>query len=370
MNRNDLPLLTLFERLRRCQWQIGVDDYLTALHALEGGFGNNLQDLQQLCCILWAKSEQDIETLHKVVADMLERSQPQEQVLEHAEEISTVQDSDDGTDDPDPEDGELPELNEELIRPEDLKPPPDWQRRSSESLKVVQAIRQSLREQLDQPSKRFDLKTEYFPITRQRMQRDWLHMRLPMRQGISDEIDVTATVQKIALQGILLEPVLQRCHLYQAELLLLIDWDGSMVPFHHLSQQFLETAKSKRFFRKIETYYFNNCPDQYLYGNPAGLKAKSIKSVLRSLGSRTIALIISDAGAARGRSNNQRVQLTHQFITQLQSVVGHCIWINPMPRSRWTNTSAEEIQGFLPMLEINHYTLSKIAALIRNADVN
>jgi uncharacterized protein with von Willebrand factor type A (vWA) domain len=54
--------------------------------------------------------------------------------------------------------------------------------------------------------------------------------------------------------------------------------------------------------------------------------------------SRTGVLIVSDAGAARGNFNKDRVEYTVKFLKQLEQSVSYYTWLNPMPNDSWQNT--------------------------------
>ncbi|MEO0935830.1 MAG: hypothetical protein AAFY21_19470, partial [Cyanobacteria bacterium J06641_2] len=105
----------------------------------------------------------------------------------------------------------------------------------NDDVKVVQSILQ------DSSS---NLSGEFFPITQRQMKQIWRYLRRPVREGKATELDVEATINHIGNQGILLKPVLISPRVNRAELMLLIDQDGSMVPFHALSRRLTETALS------------------------------------------------------------------------------------------------------------------------------
>ena len=83
---------------------------------------------------------------------------------------------------------------------------------------------------------------DYLPVTRRQMKQSWRHLRRMVREGPPTELDMDATVQDIGRRGVLLAPILRARRVNRAEVLLLVDQDGSMVPFHGLSQRLVETA--------------------------------------------------------------------------------------------------------------------------------
>lgn len=111
-------------------------------------------------------------------------------------------------------------------------------RTMTDEIQVAKAIRQSN----NQLSEIFPLIVNDLPITHRQMKQGWRYLRQFSREGAPVELDMEATIQQVAQQGILLNPVLVPQRTNRIELLLLIDRDGSMVPFHHLSQELADTA--------------------------------------------------------------------------------------------------------------------------------
>ena len=219
-------------------------------------------------------------------------------------------------------------------------------------MQVVQAVRRSGRDR-DFRRPRYSLLTEYFPVTKREMKQTWRYRRRPVREGAPLELDVEATVEKMGRAGILLEPVLVPRRVNRTDLVLLIDTEGSMVPFHGLSRQLVETAQRGGRLRQTRVYYFHDYPDKYLYRHPALLKAQPISEVFEEIGERAVVLTIGDGGAARGYFDEDRVDYTEKFIEQLQQSVRYFAWLNPMPSDDWQDNTAGEIARFVPMFEMS-----------------
>ena len=215
-------------------------------------------------------------------------------------------------------------------------------------------------------SDRFSSNTEFFPITHRQMKQSWRYLRHPLREGSPVELDVRATVEQAARQGSLFNPVLIPRYVNRTQLLLLIDRDGSMVPFHSLTQRLAETAALEGRLGNAGIYYFHNCPIKYLYRDTHHLEAEQISNVLAGLNhKRASVLIISDAGATRGSFNLERVRLTKKFLDQTKSQVRQVAWLNPMPCSRWEESTAEEIARLIPMFEISRQGLDRAIDVLR-----
>lgn len=362
MNPDELPLLDLFNRLRRehCL-PLGVEEYMAVLRALQAGFGvEDRRALEQLCCTVWIKSEEEARLFHRLFEQML--AQP----VIRPEEPSPPKSTQPTLETPAAPPPEAPAS--ETLPPASTQTAParlhTLTLEMNEPTQVVQAIRRSAREDLEMGRPRFSLLTEYFPVTRRQMKQSWRHLRRPVREGPPEELDVITTIEKIGREGILLEPVMVPRRSNRAELALLVDQDGSMVPFHALSRQLAETARRGGRLGQAGVYYFHDYPHGYLYRDPARLEAQPVPDALAAIGERAAVLIVSDAGAARGNFDLERVERTRTFIQQLKQSVRRYAWLNPMPNTRWPGTTAGEIARLVPMFEMSRRGLdAAISAL-------
>ncbi|MEH1859947.1 MAG: hypothetical protein V7L21_18545 [Nostoc sp.] len=235
-----------------------------------------------------------------------------------------------------------PSTKEQKAQPEDV-------------VQVVRAVRQAIRIETG----------EYFPVTRRQMKQSWRYLRRFVRDGPATELDIEATVKQFARQGILLQTVLMPRRVNRAQLLLLIDRDGSMIPFHELSRRLAETAVQGGRLAKADVYYFHNCSDKYIYQDPSCCEAKLLADILANYSYSAGVLIFSDAGAARGGWNQERIDLTQQFLQQLKQRVRYIAWLNPMPKSRWDSTTAGEIASLVPMFELSRQGLQGAISVLR-----
>jgi uncharacterized protein with von Willebrand factor type A (vWA) domain len=219
-------------------------------------------------------------------------------------------------------------------------------------------------------SDRFVLSADYLPVTQRQMKQSWRHLRRMVREGRATELDLEQTVRQIASKGMLLEPVLVPRRVNRTELVLLIDRDGSMVAFHALADRSIETALMGGKLGKAGTYYFHNCPVGYLYHDRVHSESEPVAEVLAKLQrDRTVVLIFSDAGAARGGLNHDRVDLTIKFLQQLQAHVRYVAWLNPMPKSRWAGTTAAEIAREVPMFDSTREGLDRAIDVLRGKHI-
>ncbi len=348
-----LPFFDVFTELRKAGFPLGIDDYLLLPKAFEAGFG--LPDraaLQRLCQLLWVKSEDERAKFNSCF-DKWQPSFSEEDVKKEL---------------PHPE----PTFSEEPIPPPQ-KPEPKSSTPSEppidEPAKPVIEPTEPVAEPEPQPSgampgayqvalhkrveqwikgKEYDyyLGENYLPMTERQIEQNWRYLRRPIRQGPPVELDVEATVAQIAEQGFLLKPVLVPRRLHRLKLVLLLDHDGSMMPFHPYLRRLKQTVLSDK---RHQIYYFRNCPVGVLY-NVKAQEPQDLEKVLLSFhASDTAMLIFSDAGAARGGFNSERIKDTLTFLQKLRQRVGRLVWLNPVPPERWANSSAEEIEQAVPM---------------------
>lgn len=239
-------------------------------------------------------------------------------------------------------------------------------REAVDAVQIAQAVQQITNQRTNRSHDRFLLATDYLPVTQRQMKQSWRHLRRMVREGDATELDVEATVQRIAHDGMLLNPVLVARRTNRTELVLLMDQDGSMVPFHSLSARLVETALRGGRLGKAGAYYFHNCPVEYLYNDPMHQEAEPIEEVLRGFQrDRTAVLIFSDAGAARGGLNLERAELTATFLQQLKQQVRYVAWLNPMPKPRWNTSTAREIALHVPMFEATRQGLDEAIDALR-----
>ncbi|MGP1375592.1 MAG: hypothetical protein ACTS3T_22385, partial [Almyronema sp.] len=234
-----------------------------------------------------------------------------------------------------------------------------------DEVQLAQVVRQTSKTASERTNPQVIRVGEYFPITSRQLKQGWRYLRRSIREGPRTELDVNATVQQIGQQGMLLDPVFVPAHKNRTELMLLVDQDGSMVPFHGLSQRIAETAVRAGRLGKAGIYYFHNCPDRYLYHDSVFQAAEAVDDFIRALSPRTVVLIFSDGGAARGGFNRRRVELTINFLGLLDQQVSRIAWLNPLPHNRWQGTTAETIAQVVPMFEVSRQDFQNAIDVLR-----
>jgi uncharacterized protein with von Willebrand factor type A (vWA) domain len=343
---HDLPLLDLFTRLCEADLPLSIDDYHLLLQALQGGFGIANQDaLRRLCRVLWVKSDDDSHVFdyhfEQIMAPAMEgdlSSEIESPSLSSRRPARFIKSFSTPTSEP-------------MLQIED-------------DIQVAKVMSQETGKD-ETAYSQFIQTDEYLPVTRRQMKQSWRYLRRSVREGPPVELDVDATIMAISRQGFMLDPVLVPRRMNRAELLLLIDQGGSMAPFHVLSRRLAETALRGGRLGSAGTYYFHNCPVEYLYHDFAHHKAESVKSILSNHHEQTGILVFSDGGAARGGFNLERYELTEKFLEQFRQKFRHIAWLNPVPKERWLATTAAEIMQLVPMFDIRRRGLDTAISVLR-----
>ncbi len=359
MSEPQLPLLALFTALRDAGLPLGADEYLLLVRALQAGFG--IADgaaLRALCQTLWASSREDQRLLDyhfdRVMAQAAAEARTR-QTAQTAPAASPVVLGDEAP-------ASVAPAATPTASPTEPAPlPPALE----DEVQALQVERRIVSRDTDLPYGRLAASDEYFPLTRRQMKQRWRAMRRLVRAGPPIELDIAATIDQIGRQGLLSAPVLMPQRVNRTELLLLLDQDGSMVPFHALGRRLADTAARGGRLGRAGIYFFHNSPAEHLYHDPALVEAVPIEQVVRGISQYAAVLIFSDAGAARGGHSPERVALTRAFLRRLGHDVRYIAWLNPMPRARWKSTSADEVARMVQMFPMTRRGLGGAIDVLR-----
>jgi uncharacterized protein with von Willebrand factor type A (vWA) domain len=322
--------LDLFTRLHDSGFNIGVGELLALHRAVEGGWGNASPDeLRRVARLIWCNSRQE-----QAEFDL------QWQALAAASRLGAAA--------PRPE----PPAPTPAPEREPMEPPTSYQ--PPESRAPLERHPELAALPVRAPFTPAPVTGEesiqsYWPLSRRAMVYAWRYLRRPVADGPADVLDVAATVAHTAQQGFYLAPVYRPRVRNHAHLLLLVDQGGSMAPFHRFTRDLVESAQQGSTLARVEVYYFHNVFAERVYRDPQRTDALPLDAALAECDAETSVLIVSDAGAARGRRDRARIRLTALALADLKSRTPLLAWLNPMPRTRWRGASAEIIAGLAPM---------------------
>ena len=348
---------------------------------MKSGFGlYSRQSLRNLCCLLWAKSNSERQIL-ETLFDQLEfpewdlTSVPATTITDRE---SNGEDGDEdkvsqaatSQDDPKP----VTQIGEEVpaTHPKQGLPPIDLQG-------------------LDSGNKHFVF-IHHLPLMPRDVAPLCKQFRTPELSGPPEEIDVEATIALRCRQGLAGPIVLRPRRRKTACVLLFADRQGSMAPFHRLVDMICQTTK--RSVRSVAVYYFHDVPaegaddkvltsiadqpfpalddvlDQvsplesgFVYEDETLLSPVPLSVLMSRFPKGASVVFLSDAGAARGRYDLQRLLDTVAFVKALMTHTHRYIWLNPLPITFWKGTTAEQIARHVPMFALDREGLKKAGHL-------
>jgi uncharacterized protein len=366
----------LFQRLRRRGFAIGPTDYEALRQALRAGFGwSSREALRDLCNSLWAKSRREQETLTALFEQLAPDPDDWHYSLEKDDSLNH---DDDHAPTP-----ELPDV--ESKRPDKTAP----KTQSSGGLPAISLADVKVSE------KPFVFVPQ-FPLTYREVAQTWRRLRRPVRTGALVELDIEGTIARHSRLGVATTVVLQPRRRNMARLLLLVDRQGSMDPFHRFCDEVGTAIQQAGRLEETALYYFHNVPAEgadeqvleeltgqlfpaldpvlsqiqpltegSLYTDPDLLSPEPLVDVLQSYAAGAAVVLISDAGAARNRYRISRLLDTIAFMKTLRTYTSHYVWLNPLPKRYWLNNTAAQIARHVPMFPLDRDGIQQAVNVLR-----
>ncbi len=336
----------LFLRVRQ-RFQLGIGELEAALDAVQGGWDcENAHILAQVLRLLWCHSQEDRRSFDTNWEDLMKEVQPQKSLSPAINEADEQPMSD-------------REVIQEIVSEKQnyLSTTQNDTLTQNWGIELVQA-----------PPLLVGNEEEIWhdlPVTRRSLAYGWRVLRRFKADGVLDVVDVMATVEQTARQGFYVAPVLQRRLVNQARLLLLIDREGSMVPFHRFSQEVVQTAQEDYDVAAIKVAYFHNILYEYVYEDEHMTRPIKLDDLLEWCNQETIVLVVSDGGAARGNRRLERITAVTKFLANLRTHASLISWLNPVPQERWEGTSAEILAYAVPMVVMTNDGFQQAIDLVR-----
>jgi uncharacterized protein with von Willebrand factor type A (vWA) domain len=209
-----------------------------------------------------------------------------------------------------------------------------------------------------------DLSIDSGPVSRRSMAYLWRHLRRPVKDGPCDRLNLVATVERAARQGFFDRPVLERRYRDHGRLLLLVDQGGSMVPFHRLNRDLVETLADAG-IGQVDIGYFNNVPADQVYADPHRSRPIELAQRLTDCDPESGVLIVSDAGAARGGREQSRFRATVRMLVNIKRHTTRVGWLNPVPAPRWPGSTAQLIAAVVPMFPLDEDGFAQAVDVLR-----
>lgn len=369
-------LWQLFQRLRRRGFAIGPQEYEALRQALWAGFGwSSREALRDLCNSLWAKSRREQE----ILTALFEQLAPEPDDWQYSLEPS---------DDPGEADGEftVPEINADEEKPA-IATPPKTESRGGLPPILLTDVKISDRSFVFEPQ---------FPLTYREVAQAWRRLRRPVRSGPAVELDIEGTITRRSQLGVATSVILQPRRRNVARLLLLVDRQGSMAPFHRFCDEVCTAIQQSGRLEETTLYYFHNVPAEgadeqvlesltgqlfpaldpilpkiqpllegNLYCDRELLTPIPVADVLEAQTAESSVVVISDAGAARNRYRISRLLDTIAFMKALRTYTPHCVWLNPLSRRYWRNSTAAHVSRHVPMFSLDSEGIQRAVNVLR-----
>jgi uncharacterized protein len=365
-------LWTLFQQLRRRGFAIGPDEYQAVRLALGAGFGwSSRAELREVCSALWATSREE----QAVVASLFDQHVITDWAPDAAPSGSPSADGEPAPvaaiESAEEEDHAAPAAAE--VAPEAVAPGTTPLTRlpplTAGELPVL-------------PYRHVFL--PQYPVGYRTVAQAWRRLRWPVREGPATELDVDATVQRRSSLGVASPPVLRPRRRNRAKLLLLVDRQGSMAPFQSYVAEVCRAISQAGLLREVAVRYFHDSPLQgapaslleplkgqlfpsldpilsevpalaegTLMSDPDLLSPVAARDVIDRHGRGAAVVILSDAGAARGRYDLLRLLDTVAFLKGVKEWSSGVVWLNPLPKTDWTGSTADELARHVPMFTMD-----------------
>jgi uncharacterized protein with von Willebrand factor type A (vWA) domain len=181
-----------------------------------------------------------------------------------------------------------------------------------------------------------------------------------------------------------------------ARLLLLIDRQGSMAPFHGFVDEVRAAMLESGRLEDSAVAYFHDVPvegaDPALLDEVAEQLFPALDPILslippltsgdvfkdedlltptplaelvaaHAAGSSVV--LIGDAGAARGRFDAMRLLDTLAFLKALRALAARVVWLNPLPRSYWRRSTCAQVARHVPMFPLDRHGVHDAVNVLR-----
>ena len=200
--------------------------------------------------------------------------------------------------------------------------------------------------------------------------------------GQKTELNIDETINETCNNAGSLKLVWERPRKNTVKILLLIDSDGSMLPYMKLCNRLFQSVAKSNHFKDIKVLYFHNCIYEKLYTDPSCRRGKWVDTewVLRNYGSEYKLIIVGDAAMApielMSKGGNNEIGLYNkipgiEWLERIKNCYKHSIWLNPIPKRDWKHSygyfTLERVSNTYSMFEL---TLDGLESGIKKLLVN
>jgi uncharacterized protein len=395
-----LKIWKLAHELRHRKVSIGVDDYAALEQLLRAGFGwGSREEFFDLCSSLWAKSPEERKVLAELFDNLLPSkgwnySLPKAEIValtpgKPGESTTPIIDENSPNESKSNVEGEGQKQQKE--------PDPKHEIKTEESSGGLPPIDFK---GVEMPNRRF-IFVPQFPLSDREIAQKWRRLRQRVDVGTATELDIPGTIDRWTRSGVLTNLVLHPRQRHVARLLILVDRQGSMAPFHGFCEHVCRSISKSSQLGETATYYFHNllakgadedvlyplagelcptldpilgeiqpCSKGHIHTDPRLRKPTELKEVLERHARDSLVVIISDAGAARSGYRVSRLLETIAFMKALQTYTSRYVWLNPLAEPYWrgVNNTAGQIARHIPMFSLDREGMERSVNVLRGQE--
>ncbi len=394
-----LPLYKFFETLRKNGFELGIDDYYALIDVIHQGFwydkNKSILDKENIffiCETLWFKPNQSKYEFKNMFDDNFEyidltnqetnnsnaenpldsnldpdnsidaKKEENDNLNDNSEESDNLQEEENDNLNDNIQENQIDENSEDKAEKVPNNTPIKQEEfRIKVELSNVNDKGENIEETKEERKRKFLFSDNYFDISLRQMQQVCRSLPIFQITSSNNQIDIDATILNWAKKGFFEKNIYQNKQNLYNKVILLVDNKGSMQAFETLINN-LNTALKDAFDvgtkhekQAFETYYFYNLPQDYVYMDTTHVAYKEKKQLLKEIKKdKSLVIILSDAGASRGGNSDGRFKASLRFVIQLQKVSSQIVWLNPMPKTRWAESTAHRIARFLPMFPLTN----------------
>ncbi len=175
-------------------------------------------------------------------------------------------------------------------------------------------------------------------------------LRILTREGIEDELDLSATIQKTCKNAGYLDIEMHASKKNRVKVLLFFDVGGSMDPYVDLCEQIFSAAKSE--LKHLEFFYFHNCVYESVWKDNAMRYSDRIPTfeVLHKFNADYRVIFLGDAtmspyeltalgGSVEHYNDESGGIWLQRFVDKFPNIV----WLNPSNEYYWTGLPTVQI---------------------------
>ncbi len=242
---------------------------------------------------------------------------------------------------------------------------------------------------------------EMFPLNHREVAQAFRRLRRPARIGPPTELDIDATVAMRSRWGVPTPPVMVPRRRNTAHLGVFVDAHPAMRPYRPFVDMVCDAVLQAGLLRRAMRFYFHELPvaeagrsvldelpvggftpvlDAVLgriapatagevYFDPALERPLAWAELLRTLEPGTAVLVVSDADAARGGFDLNRLHDMLAFARALRRHGATLAWLNPLPRALWARSTAAQLARHVPMYVLDRAGVLRAVNALRGQPV-